>query len=105
MAGASANDGIVLTITDARHQLRVSGSVDDATIAPLILAAEGRIESFLGRELVGPTGWATAADVPALVVQCVRYALTDFYLNREAPELTDEQLLPIIGRHMVITFA
>lgn len=105
MADASASDGTVLTIADARFQLRVSASVDDAAIAPLILAAEGRIESFLGRELVGPTGWATASDVPALVVHCIRYALTDFYVNREAPELTDEQLLPIIGRHMVISFA
>lgn len=103
MPEAEAGDGAVLTIAAARDHLRVSASIDDAVIAPLILAAEERIESFLGRQLVGETGWAAAEDVPALVVHCAKLALSDFYVNREAPELTDDQLRPIIGRHMVIS--
>jgi hypothetical protein len=104
MADAVAGDGTVLTIAAARTHLRV-GTSADASLADLIPAAEGRIESFLGHELVGDAGWATADQVPALVVHCVKLALSDFYVNREAPELTDDQLRPIIGRHMAISVA
>jgi hypothetical protein len=103
MNDVAAADGMVLTIAAARDHLKVSASIPATSIAPLILAAEGRIESFLGRELVGSGGWATAEQVPALVVHCVKLALSDFYVNREAPELTDDQLRPMIGRHMAIS--
>ncbi len=101
----AAGDGNVLTLAAARVHLRLSASADPSTIADLVVAAEGRIESFLGREMVGPTGWATTDDVPALVTHCVKLALADFYVNREAPELTDEQLRPMIGRYMTISVA
>lgn len=94
----------LITAAAARAHLRVSSSVTDETLAPLIDAAEGRIASFLGRELIDPDGWATAGAVPALVVHCVKLALSDFYVNREAPELTDEQLRPMIGRYMALSF-
>lgn len=103
MVDAVEGDGTVLTIAAARDHLKVSASTPATSIAPLIMAAEGRIESFLGRPLVGTGGWATAGDVPALVVHCAKLALSDFYVNREAPELTDDQLRPMIGRHMAIS--
>lgn len=93
----------IITPTAARAHLRVGSTVTDDMLAPLITAAEGRIESFLGRDLVGDSGWPTAAEVPPLVVHCVKLALSDFYVNREAPALTDDQLRPMIGRHMVIS--
>jgi hypothetical protein len=103
MVDAVAGDGAVLTIAAARDHLKLGASVPDTSIAPLILAAEGRIESFLGRELVGDAGWPTADDVPALVRHCAKLALSDFYVNREAPELTDDQLRPMIGRNMALS--
>ncbi len=90
----------VLSLADARAHLRLGSRVPDTDVAPLIAAAEGRITSFLGRdELVGADGWSTAADVPPLVAHCVKLALSDFYVNREAPQLTDDQLRPMIGKH------
>lgn len=102
MVDVAASGGTVLTIAAARDHLRVSGSAD-AAVAALLLPAQGRIESFLGRELVGPAGWPSAAAVPAIVVHCVKLALSDFWINREAPELTDDQLRPIIGRYMAVS--
>ncbi len=99
MVDVAATDGAVLTIAAARDHLRVSGSVAATSIATLITAAEGRIESFLGRSLVGVDGWPSADEVPPLVAHCVKLALSDFYVNREAPELTDDLLRPMIGRH------
>lgn len=98
-----ASDGAVLTLDGARDHLRIGTAVTDEALAPLVAAAEGRIESFLGRDLVGSTGWLLADDVPPLVVHCCRLALSDFYVNREAPELTDDQLRPMIGRYMAIS--
>lgn len=98
MAGAAENDGNVLPVDAARAHLRVGSSVTDEALAPLITAAVGRIESFLGRELIGAAGWLAAADVPAIVAHAVKLALSDFYVNREAPQLTDDQLRPMIGR-------
>ena len=103
MADVAAGDGAVLTIAAARDHLKLGASVPDTSIAPLILAAEGRIESFLGLELVGDAGWPAAEQVPALVGHCAKLALSDFYVNREAPQLTDEQLRPMIGRHMALS--
>jgi hypothetical protein len=100
VAGVVGSDGTVLTLAAAREHLRIGSQPLDAG---LIAAAEGRIEAFLGRELVGATGWAAADEVPALVIHCVKLALSDLFVNREAPELTDDQLRPMIGRHMVIT--
>ena len=94
----------VITPADAREHLRVSASVTDAALTPLIAAAQGRIESFLGRDLVGDGGWSTADEVPAIVAHAVKLALADLYVNREAPELTDDQLRPMIGRHMALSF-
>ncbi|OWK32292.1 head-tail connector protein [Sphingomonas mucosissima] len=99
----AAGDGTVLTLAAARAHLRVSASTPDEAIADVLLAAEERIESFLGRPLVGDAGWTDADAVPRLVAHCVKLALTDFYVNREAPELTDDQLRPMIGRHMVLS--
>lgn len=103
MVDVAAADGTVLTIAAARDHLKLSASVPATSIAPLILAAEGRIETFLGRELVGAAGWPAADQVPALVAHCVKLALSDFYVNRETPQLTDEQLRPMIGRHMTLS--
>ena len=100
MGDVAAIDGGVLTIAAARTFLRASASAD-AQLAELIPAAQGRIESFLGRELVGAAGWSTVDQVPAMVAHCVKLALSDFFVNREAPQLTDEQLRPMIGRYMV----
>lgn len=102
MSDVAASDGTVLTVAAARDHLKV-GAAMEAAIADVIPAAEGRIESFLGRELVGATGWASAELVPAIVTHCVKLALSDFWINREAPELTDEQLRPIIGRYMAVS--
>lgn len=104
MVDVAAIDGGVLTIAAARDFLKVSASAD-AQVSPLIPAAIGRIESYLGRELVGDTGWPSADKVPAIVVHSVKLALSDFYINREAPELTDAQLLPMIGRYMTTSIA
>ncbi len=104
MVDVAAIDGGVLTIAAARDFLRVGTSLE-AQILELLPAAQGRIESFLGRELVGATGWPSADKVPAIVVHCVKLALSDFYVNREAPELTDAQLMPIIGRYMAVSVA
>jgi len=93
----------ILTTTAAREHLRVGASITDVMLAPLILAAIGRIEGFLGRSLIGDDGWTDAEAVPPLVVHAVKLALSDFWINREAPELTDDQLRPIIGRHMVLS--
>lgn len=95
----AANDGAVLTVAAAREHLRVGSSVTDAMLGPLITSAEGRIGSFLGRDPVGAEGWSTAAEVPPIVAHCMKLALSDFYVNREAPELTDDQLRPMIGRY------
>lgn len=103
MADAVEGDGTVLTLAAARSHLRLSASTPDSAIADLVLAAEGRIEGFLGRQLVGATGWETAGDVPRIVAHCVKLALSDFFVNREAPELTDDQLRPMIGRYMVLS--
>lgn len=104
MAEAAEGDGTVLTLAAARQHLRLSASTPDSAIAELIVAAEERIASFLGRqELVGESGWESADAVPRLVVHCAKLALTDFFVNREAPELTDDQLRPMIGRHMVLS--
>ncbi|WP_294353272.1 head-tail connector protein [uncultured Sphingomonas sp.] len=103
MTDVAAIDGTVLTVAAARIHLRVGSKVTDAELSDLVVAAQGRIESFLGRELVGATGWATVDAVPALVRHCVKLALSDFYVNREAPQLTDEQLRPIIGSKMLVT--
>ncbi len=100
MVDVATIDGGVLTIAAARTFMRV-GSSADAQLEELIPAAQGRIESFLGRELVGPSGWPTVDQVPAMVAHCVKLALSDFFVNREAPQLTDEQLRPMIGRYMV----
>ncbi|MGR6329215.1 head-tail connector protein [Sphingomonas sp. XXL09] len=105
MADAPVIDGVVLTIAAARQHLRVSSSVTDAMLAPLIMAAEDRIVSFLGRPLIGADGWATPADVPPLVTHCAKLALSDFYVNREAPQLTDDQLRAMIGRHQRLSVA
>jgi hypothetical protein len=102
MSDVAASDGTVLTVAAARAHLKVGAAMEQA-IADVIPAAEGRIESFLGRELVGLTGWERAELVPAIVVHCVKLALSDFWINREAPELTDDQLRPIIGRFMVVS--
>lgn len=102
MSDVAASDGTVLTVAAARGHLKV-GAAMDAAIADVIPAAEGRIESFLGRELVGPAGWERAELVPPLVVHCVKLALSDFWINREAPELTDDQLRPMIGRFMALS--
>lgn len=99
MADVAGTDSQVLPIAAARAHLRVSSSIAEDTLSPVILAAIGRIEGFLGRSLVGADGWATAPEVPAIVVHCVKLALSDFWINREAPELTDDQLRPIIGRY------
>ncbi|TCP64271.1 head-tail connector protein [Sphingomonas sp. PP-CE-1G-424] len=99
MVDVAAIDSGVLTIAAARAFLRVSVSAD-AQVLDLIPAAQGRIESFLGRELVGAAGWSTVDQVPAMVVHCVKLALSDFFVNREAPQLTDDQLRPMIGRYM-----
>ncbi len=99
MVDVAAIDSGVLTIAAARAFLRVSASAD-AQVQDLIPAAQGRIESFLGRELVGAAGWSAVDKVPAMVVHCVKLALSDFFVNREAPQLTDEQLRPMIGRYM-----
>jgi len=105
MVDVAAIDGGVLTIAAARNFLRVGTSVD-AQVLELLPAAQGRIESFLGRnELVGATGWPTADQVPAIVVHCVKLALSDLYVNREGPQLTDDQLRPIIGRYMAVSVA
>lgn len=98
MADPAASDGQVLTIAAARQHLRAGSSVSDADIADLITAGEGRIESFLGRPLVGDGSWTDVASVPRIVVHCAKLAVSDFYVNREAPQLTDDQLRPIIGR-------
>jgi len=87
----------VLSTPAAREHLRVGASVTDEVLAPLIAAAEGRIALFLGRPLVGDGGWPTAGEVPALVTHAMKLALSDFYVNREAPALTDDQLRPMIG--------
>lgn len=99
----AASDGTVLTLAAARAHLRVSASTPDEAIAELIPAAEGRIETFLGRPLIGEAGWPDADAVPRLVAHCVKLALSDFFVNREAPELTDDQLRPMIGRYMVLS--
>lgn len=101
MVDAAANDGTVLTLAAAREHLRIGAATP---IADLVIAAEGRIESFLGRELVGSTGWPAADEVPAIITHCVKLALSDFYVNRETPLLTDDQLRPIIGRYMLVSF-
>lgn len=103
MADAVEGDGTVLTLAAARQHLHLSASTPDSAIADLILAAEERVASFLGRQLVGETGWESADAVPRLVVHCAKLALSDFFVNREAPELTDDQLRPMIGRHMVLS--
>jgi Phage gp6-like head-tail connector protein len=105
MADVPPIDGVVLTIAAARQHLRVSSSVTDDMLAPLIMAAEDRIASFLGRPLVGEDGWATPAAVPPLVAHCAKLALSDFYVNREAPQLTDDQLRPMIGHHQRLSVA
>jgi hypothetical protein len=89
----------VLSIAAARKHLRVSSSTTDQELQDLIAAAQARVEDFLGRELVGETGWPTAEEVPAAIGHAVKLAVSDFFVNREAPKLTDEQLRPIIGRH------
>ncbi|RZT56408.1 hypothetical protein EV283_0458 [Sphingomonas sp. BK036] len=104
MVDVAAIDGGVLTIAAARNFLRVGTSVD-AQVLELLPAAQGRIESFLGRELVGATGWPAVDQVPAIVVHCVKLALSDLYVNREGPQLTDDQLRPIIGRYMAVSVA
>jgi len=104
MVDVAAIDGGVLTIAAARNFLRVGTSVD-AQVLELLPAAQGRIESFLGRELVGATGWPAVDHVPAIVVHCVKLALSDLYVNREGPQLTDDQLRPIIGRYMAVSVA
>lgn len=103
MADTAAPD--LLPITAARAHLRVGSGVADGDIAPLVLAATGRIEGFLARPLVGADGWPTVSDVPAIVVHCVKLALSDFWVNREAPQLTDDQLRPIIGRYQRLSIA
>lgn len=103
MADTSAPD--LLPITAARAHLRVGSGVADGDIAPLVLAATGRIEGFLARPLVGADGWPTVSDVPAIVVHSVKLALSDFWVNREAPQLTDDQLRPIIGRYQRLSIA
>lgn len=100
-----AGDGTVLTLAAARAHLRVTPSYSADDLAPLIAAAEGRVESFLGRALIEDAGWTTPAEVPALVVHSVKLALSDFFVNREAPELSDDQLRPIIGRYMTVSVA
>lgn len=104
MVDVAAIDGGVLTIAAARDFLRVGTSLE-AQIIELLPAAQGRIESFLGRELVGATGWPAVEQVPAIVVHCVKLALSDLFVNREAPQLTDDQLRPIIGRYMAVSVA
>lgn len=99
----AAGDGTVLTLAAARAHLRVTPGYSAEDLAPLIAAAEGRIEGFLGRELIGEAGWPSIEEMPALVVHAVKLALSDFFVNREAPELTDDQLRPMIGRYMVVT--
>ena len=105
MADPAANDGQVLTIAAARQHLRAGSSVSDVEIADLITAGEGRIESFLGKPLIGEDSWADQAAVPRIVVHCAKLAVSDFYVNREAPQLTDDQLRPIIGRFVSVTLA
>jgi len=103
MVDVAAIDGTVLTVAAARAHLRVGSNVKDDDLVDLIAAAQGRIESFLGRELVGATGWASVEAVPALVRHSVKLALSDFYVNREAPQLTDDQLRPMIGGKMLVS--
>lgn len=100
---AQPGDGAVLTLAAARAHLRVTPGYSADDLAPLIAAAEGRIASFLGRPLIDPDRWASADDVPALVVHSTKLALSDFFVNRESPELTDDQLRPIIGQYMAIS--
>lgn len=104
MADVAEIDGSVLTIAAARAFLRV-GTSADTQVAEILLAAQGRIESFLGRDLVGAAGWTTVEQVPAIVVHSVKLALADLYVNREAPQLTDDQLRPMIGRFMALSVA
>ena len=104
MVDVAAIEGGVLTIAAARDFLRVGTSLE-AQILELLPAAQGRIESFLGRELVGAAGWPAVEQVPAIVVHCVKLALSDLYVNREAPQLTDDQLRPMIGRYMAVSVA
>lgn len=95
----------ILSAAAARDHLRAGAELEDGPLNDLIVAAQGRIESFLNRSLVGNDGWPDADHVPAIVTHSVKLAVADVYRNREAPELTDAQLLPMIGRFQIVSFA
>ena len=94
----------VVTPAAARLHLRVGAEATDEALTPLIAAAQGRIEDFLERPLVGDGGWETEGDVPPMVVHAVKLALSDLYDNRETPTLTDDWLRVAIGKHMSVSF-
>jgi hypothetical protein len=94
----------ILSLEAAREHLRVGDEASDTHLADLIETAESLLSDYLGRPLIDPASWASAAEVPKTVVHALKLILTELYEDRATP-LTDMKAIELlVGRHVVISF-
>lgn len=66
----------MITLTEAKAHLRVTGTDDDTEIGAMIETAEAHVENFLGIPVTG--------TVPAPIKSAALLMVADLYENREA---------------------
>lgn len=73
---------MVVTLSEAKLHLRVTGTSEDSLISLLIQAATDRVENFINQQI--PGAYDSPVSTPASIKAAVLLMVGDMFENREA---------------------
>lgn len=93
----------IITLAAARAALRADPAESDETIQSLIDSATGIVANRMQRPISGEGGWPEG-EVPAPVVQAIKFVMVVLYDRPDAPVVDDEVLLGMVGTYCKPSF-